>query len=246
MFNFIFNQAPSIDWATITISIISAFIAGGFSWLATQQAHKHNRKLKKDELYLYEKATALSIIEELDVLKNEFQNEFNNLYKKLKKDKFINVVYYISQDYTTIFNQNAGEIGLIKNTKLRNLIIKSYILLKRYIENLKLYKSMYYELYQKRNIFIEKVFPQYVLENCSDLDTDNIIKNIRAEYEKDKCESLISNEITPNHIKSFLISDESKVGDLCAYSLQLKNEYKKLKQTINNTIYKCHEIYKEK
>ena len=105
---------------------------------------------------------------------------------------------------------------------------------------------MYYELYQKRNIFIEKVFPQYVLENCSDLDTDNIIKNIRAEYEKDKCESLISNEITPNHIKSFLISDESKVGDLCAYSLQLKNEYKKLKQTINNTIYKCHEIYKEK
>ena len=61
-----------------------------------------------------------------------------------------------------------------------------------------------------RNIFIEKVFPEYVLENCSDLDTDNIIKNIRGEYQKDKCISLISGEITPDHIKSFLISDKNK------------------------------------
>ena len=170
MFNFTFNQAPSIDWTTIIISIISAFIAGGFSWLATRQAHNYNRKLEEEELKTYEKATALSIIEEIKVLKNIYEKEFKNIFCKLNNTPFIEDCYEISQDYSTVYNQNAGEIGLIKNNDLRKLIIKTNLLLKKFIEELRIYNNLYNDYYITSFNFIKTVFRDYTTEDCSTVD----------------------------------------------------------------------------
>ncbi len=153
MFNFYCNQTPSIDWTTVIISIasavIGALIAGYFTSEATKKAHIYNQKLKEDETKLYEKATALSIVEELKVLGSEYQEEFDKQYEELNTKPYLTTIYEISQDYSTVYTQNAREIGLIKNATLRNLIIKSNILLKKYIEDLKIYKQLlgkHYEL----------------------------------------------------------------------------------------------------
>ena len=107
---------------------------------------------KYKELKLYEKATVLSIVEELKVLKFSYENEFDNLYGDINGDDFLRTRYVISQDYMTVFTQNAGEIGLIKDEELRNLLIKSYMLIKNFIEDLKIYNELFEQHYEIANI----------------------------------------------------------------------------------------------
>ena len=127
--------------AQIAIALISGLVG---AVIGSKSAYK----LKQDELKLYEKATALSIIEELKVLRDEYQEEFDKQYNGLNEQQKLNVTYTISQDYSTIYTQNAGEIRLIKNTDFRNQIIKANLLIKKYIEDLKIYSKLYEEHYK--------------------------------------------------------------------------------------------------
>ena len=127
--------------AQIAIALISGLVG---AVIGSKSAYK----LKQDELKLYEKATALSIIEELKVLRDEYQEEFDKQYNGLNEQQYLNVTYTISQDYSTIYTQNAGEIRLIKNTDFRNQIIKANLLIKKYIEDLKIYSKLYEEHYK--------------------------------------------------------------------------------------------------
>ncbi len=170
MFNFYCNQTPSIDWTTVIISIasavIGALIAGYFTSEATKKAHIYNQKLKEDETKLYEKATALSIVEELKVLGSEYQEEFDKQYEELNTKPYLTTIYEISQDYSTVYTQNAREIGLIKNATLRNLIIKSNILLKKYIEDLKIYKQLLGKHYELNKNFVATAYPKLIDKLC--------------------------------------------------------------------------------
>ena len=106
------------------------------TYKATDKAHKHNIELKEMELKLYEKATALSIVEELKCLQYAFGEEFNYYFSDISEKTYIEYPITITQDYTTIYTGNANKIGNIKNYILRNDIIKIYTLLKKFIENI--------------------------------------------------------------------------------------------------------------
>ena len=115
---------------------------------------------------MYEKATALSIVEELKVLGSEYQEEFDKQYEELNTKPYLTTIYEISQDYSTVYTQNAREIGLIKNATLRNLIIKSNILLKKYIEDLKIYKQLLGKHYELNKNFVATAYPKLIDKLC--------------------------------------------------------------------------------
>ena len=250
MFKFIYNLILSINWTTVIISILSAvagaMIAGYHTSKATKEAYEHNRKLKDDELKLYEKATALSIVEELKVLKSEYQEEFDKQYEELNPMQYLPVVYEISQDYSTVYNQNAREIGLIKNATLRNLIIKSNILLKKYIEDLKIYSKLYEEHYKNNKNFVATAYPKLIDKDCSDIDTDGIIYNNITLKMINKDPSWHDNpNLSEAQITSFYYSYNNSKNHLCYFSQRLKNDYYRLKEVIKDVIQKSKELYGE-
>lgn len=234
MLNITINQSSNIDFITIIASVIGALIAGFFSWFATKQAHENNQKLKDKELKIYEKATALSIVEELKVLLEEYKSEFDLVFKNLKSNDYIVFSYYITQDYTTIFTQNSGEIGLIKNEELRKLIIKSYLCLKRFIEELQIYTNDLQNFEKERNKFISKKFPNLINLNLSEFDL-NEIDGLKQELKKCGFSYTEGTPLLEDENMNFFASDYQRIKDLRNYSQNLKRQYFRLKGLINKT-----------
>ena len=223
----------------VVLSLISGFIGAIVGGFATY-------KLKQDELKLYEKATALSIIEELKVLRDEYQEEFDKQYNGLNEQQYLNVTYTISQDYSTIYTQNAGEIGLIKNTDFRNQIIKANLLIKKYIEDLKIYSKLYEEHYKNNKNFVATAYPKLIDKDCSDIDTDGIIYNNITLKMINKDPSWHDNpNLTEAQITCFYNSYDSAKKCLCNFSNRLKTDYYSLKEVIENVIQKSKELYGE-
>lgn len=250
MFKYIYNLILSINWTTVIIStasaIIGAFIAGYFTSNATKKAHIYNQKLKEDETKFYEKATALSIVEELKVLKSEYQEEFDKQYEELNPMQYLPVVYEISQDYSTVYNQNAREIGLIKNATLRNLIIKSNILLKKYVEDLKIYKQIFGKYYELNKNFVATAYPKLIDKDCSEIDYESIIYNYLISKIENKDPSWHDNpNLSEAQITSFYYSYNNSKNHLCYFSQRLKNDYYRLKEVIKDVIQKSKELYGE-
>lgn len=237
---------PDPIFTSLISGLLGALVGGIFSCLVTELAHIHNRKLKDDELKLYEKATALSIIEELKVLRDEYQEEFDKQYEELNPMQYLPVVYEISQDYSTVYNQNAREIGLIKNATLRNLIIKSNILLKKYIEDLKIYKQLFGKHYELNKNFVATAYPKLIDKDCSEIDYESIIYNYLISKIENKDPSWHDNpNLSEAQITSFYYSYNNSKNHLCYFSQRLKNDYYRLKEVIKNVIQKSKELYGE-
>lgn len=227
----------------IIAQIVIALISGLVGALIGAKA---SNNLKDKELKLYEKATALSIVEELKVLRDEYQEEFDKQYNGLNEQRYLNVTYTISQDYSTIYTQNAGEIGLIKNATLRNLIIKSNILLKKYIENLKIYKQLFGKHYELNKNFVATAYPKLIDKDCSEIDYESIIYNYLISKIENKDPSWHDNpNLSEAQITSFYYSYNNSKNHLCYFSQRLKNDYYRLKEVIKDVIQKSKELYGE-
>lgn len=223
----------------IIISLISGLIGAALGVWASF-------KLKNDELKLYEKATALSIVEELKVLLDVYQKEFDEAYSEIGEGKFLTFNYQVTQDYTTIYTQNAGEIGLIKNKELREAIIKSYTYLKKYIEELLIYTDDYKSFEKSRNEFIARVYPYSINTACAKADNSKEIKIIRNKIESGDWSWLNTQFLNQVQVLTFFTSDDNKIKDLALNSEELKKRFNELKKLINKTYKLANDIYKEK
>ena len=182
-------------------------------------------KIKSDELKLYEKATALSIAEELKVLLDEYQSDFDESYSKLDGKIYLEMQYSITQDFTTVYSQNAGEIGLIKNKELRNLIIKSYTILKKYMEELLIYTNDYNEFEKSRNEFISRAYPYSINTACAKANNHQEIKRIKECVNIQDWTWLNSPFLNQMQVITFISSDNKKIEDLINYSEELNKIY---------------------
>ena len=249
MFNFYLNQTPLIDWTTILISLLSAvigaLIAGYFSSKATEKAHQNNRELAQIQRDDYEKATALSIIEEMKALSSVYEKEFDEQYRALDEESFVDRFYISTLDYTTVYTQNAGELGLIQNKRLREFLINFNILFKKYIEELKIYKMLLEEFYNSRNKFVATVFKEYVNEECSQIDTNGEIESILKYIEENNWSWLNQEYMTKEQVESFIKSDTATKTYLCEFSQRLKNDYEELKEVGYNAIDLAEKEYSE-
>lgn len=203
-------------------------------------------KIKTDELKLYEKATALSICEELKVLLEVYQEEFDKAYSDIGNGKFLIFEYSVTQDYTTVFAQNAGEIGLIKNKELRELIIKSYTYLKKYIEELLIYTNDYKNFNKLRNEFIARVYPYAINTACAEANNSEELRIIRSKIDAGDWSWLNTQFLNQVQVFTFFTSDDNKIKDLIFNSEELKKRFNELKDLINETCKLTNEIYKEK
>ncbi len=223
----------------VVLSLLSGFFG------ALIGGHFAN-KLKNNELKIYEKATALSIVEELKVLLDVYQKEFDDAYSEIGEGKFLVFNYQITQDYTTIYTQNAGEIGLIKNKELREAIIKSYTYLKKYIEELLIYTNNYKNFNKLRNEFIARAYPYAINTACAEANNSEELRIIRNKIEAGDWSWLNMQFLNQVQVLTFFTSDENKVKDLILNSEELKKRFNELKELINKTYKLAIDIYKGK
>ena len=223
----------------VVLSLISGFIGAIVGGFATY-------KLKQDELTLYEKATALSIVEEIKVIRDLYELTFDEQFSKLSDGGYVNYLLTINPECSTVFNQNAGEIGLIKSKELRNLIIKTNLQLKKFIESVNNYNASSNQHAQNRRNFMASAYPNMisVVSSQDDVDSfiDRFIQRFMTEYPKVVEES----KMTEAQLVSFVNNEKTTIAYLCDMTKALKTDYFNLKNNIEITINKANELYGEK
>ena len=233
----------------VVLSLISGFIGalvgGIFSCLVTELAHIHNRKLKDDELKLYEKATALSIVEELKVIKDLYDKTFDEQFSKLSNRGYVNYLLNVNPECSTVFNQNASEIGLIKNKELRNLIIKTNLQLKKFIESVTKYNVSSNQHAQNRRDFMSSAYPNMISVVSSQDDVDSFVDSFIKKFVKEYPKIVEESKMTEAQLVSFVNNEKATLSYLCKMANALKTEYYNLKNNIELTINKANELYGE-
>lgn len=224
----------------ILISAISglfgAILGGLATYISTFQTHKNNIKLVERKEFIEKRSVVLAIAAELTSLLDSYETEMDNLYKDLSNEQFLECSYAVTQDFMTIYNNNANKIGIIEDDQLRTLIIRSYTYLKRYIEYLLNYKEELESFINKRNSFIGLIYPEVIKTECATANTTLAIKCIKDRVSKNNWQHLRSGYLNEMQIKTFIESDEQAISDLKDYSNDLKNKYIELKKLFNETI----------
>ena len=222
---------------------IGAIIGGYFTYKATDKSYTYSIKLQESKRDTYEKSKVLSIVEELKILLEDYQYGFEKIYKTLDTQKYVEIRYIVSQDYSTIFTENAKDIGLIKDEDLRKKIIKTHICLKRYLEYLILYTKDFKNFEKTRSEFIAKVFPDLIDATTSKANAEKEISSIKQEIKKENWTWLKSSQINQSQVINFISSDEKLIKKLNISSLDLKNRFYQLKDLINELIELSQKIY---
>ncbi|MBQ8676950.1 MAG: hypothetical protein IJ529_00585 [Alphaproteobacteria bacterium] len=174
-----------IDWNNLLPSFLGALVGGLFVLIATHWAYKCNLKLSEKEKQKDEKITILSLNEELKVIMDCYKKEFEALFKTLKTQNHLTDTYVITQEYFTVYKNNAGKLGLIQDEKLRNLFIKIHILLNRFIEDLIIYRHQYCTHCERQGAFLHDFNPDlYKGELLKEFDSYLIIEQIRENPNK--------------------------------------------------------------
>lgn len=227
---------PDPIFTSLISGLLGSAIGGFATYKAVDKAHEHNIELEKLKEAEEERNVILSIIEELKVLKETYQVEMDNIYNNLPQNEYILNTYTITQDFMTIYTHNSNKIGIIKDDKIRNLIIKSYTYLKKYIEYLLNYKDELNYFERARDEFIARAYPHLINTACSRANTTYEISNIKEMVNHNNWSWLNSQFLNPAQVQNFLNSDEKLKQDLIDASVDLKEKYIELKNLIDEVV----------
>ena len=237
------------NMSTNIITLISALLGAGIggltTYIATIQAHKNNIELEKLKEKETEKAVVLSIIEELKVLKETYQEDMDELYDNLPPNKYIETYYTITQDFMTVYSNNASKLGIIKHEKLRNSIIKTYTYLKKYIEYLLNYGTSIVYFEKCRSEFIARVYPNLINSACSKANNELEVSKIKDDVRHNNWGWFTAQYLTQAQVINFIKSDDEQIADLIYLSQDLKQKYYELKNLIDKTTDLALCLYKE-
>lgn len=243
------NSIPQqSDWSnliTLFSGLLGAAIGGFATYKAVDKSHINNIALEKAKEEKNEKNLILAINEELKVLKESYEQELDTVLLNLKEDQYLTSYYTATQDFMTIYHHNANNIGAIKNKKLRNKIIKTYIYLKRYLEESLIYKSYLENFYQNRQSFLATVYPNLVNGTFTNINTASEITFIVELISKNDWSWLQSQYINQTQVINFMHSDRESFLHLVNLSQKIKNLYIQLKTEINSIITIIESIYTE-
>lgn len=138
--------------------VVGAIIASKVTYGATKQAHENNIELEKLKEKETEKAVALSIIEELNVLFEIYGKEMEEYFATLKTENdFLKTYYIATLDFFTVYTNNSDKIGIISDKELRNSIVKIYVFLKKYLEDFNVLRMYHEDLASNKAVYSELV-----------------------------------------------------------------------------------------
>ncbi len=243
--NSIPQQADFSSLITLVSGLLGAAIGGFATYKAVDKSHINNTVLEKEKEEKNEKNLILAINEELKVLKEAYEQELDTVLLNLKEDQYLTSYYTATQDFMTIYHGNANKIGYIKNKNLRNKIIKTYIFIKRYLEESLIYKKYLDNFYQNRQSFLATVYPNLVNGIFTNIKTAPEIAIIVESIGKNDWSWLKSQYINQEQVINFIKSDEQSFLQLIHLSKKIKQLYIQLKAEINSIIMIIESIYPE-
>lgn len=228
----LYLETATNDW---WIGLIGAFIGGGASLLATVITHRYNLKQLEKERNDTELTTILSLSEELKVLMECYTAEFQNYFNRLDFNYYIKEYYNVTQEYCVVYKNNADKLGIIKDSKLRNLFIKIHIKITRFVEYLILYKEDL-TIFQNRRIEILKMLSsEYNPDILKRVDLDDVFQKLRIDINTEKF--FLENQTLKFQIEKALeVSEEnehilrSQCIDLKSYFLEIIEMNKKIQE----------------
>lgn len=222
--------------SSLLSGLIGALLGGLITYLSTCKANKNNIELAERKEKREIRSVVLSIANELTSLLESYEEEMDNLYINLPNNNYLEWGYTITQDFMTIYNNNANKIGLIENDKIRILIIQCYTHLKKYIEYLLNYEQELKSFNCKRNSFIGYIYPQLINIECATANTTLEISYIKEQVSQDNWDHLLTGNLNEIQIRTFIKSDNQAIEDLIYFSQDLKEKYFELKKLFKETI----------
>lgn len=99
-----------------------------------------------------------------------------------------------------------------------------------------LYRDELNKLYDNRLVFISKVFPYQVHEQCFYLDIGNEINKIKEYVADGNWNWANSSILNKEQISNFLISDNALIQSLVDYSNLTKEQYSVIRSLINEIL----------
>lgn len=244
MFDFVIKSTPEqiINFS----SLFSTLVGGGITLISVCLTNHFNNDRTMKVSHENEIATILSIVEELKCLQYAFENEFDYYFSDIKEDTYIEYPITITQDYTTVYTQNVNRIGIIKNEKLRNDIIKTYTLIKKLIDNLLHYNLQIQQLNVQRHSFIKRLYPNFVANKCSEQDLNYTIVDLKKSSPKNIAVLAQRSDLKEQQIINFIKSDKELLVKLIYWSNSMKGFYTEIKASINTIKELSEIIYKGK
>ena len=120
--------------------------------------HTNNIELEEKKNKETEKAVVLSIVEELKVFHEIYYPQMKEGFDQLNKEnQYLDSYYIATQDFFTVYTNNADKIGMITDKELRNLIVKIYVFLKKYLEDFNILRIYHEELASNKAVYNELI-----------------------------------------------------------------------------------------
>jgi len=217
-------------------SLYSTLIGGGFVLAGTILTSIINYIGNTYDDFKKECTVILSISNELKELRNAYYTSMSNLYNTLCENEYLNTYYTITQDFTTIYTNNAHNICYINDENLRSLIIKTYINLKQYIEELCFYRESLNDFLLHRKGFLSMLNPHLYIENCSSADLEYQVQHIITLFNNGILKNNVNSTIDLARVQVFLDSDKKEVEELILSSKYLKELFYTLVDNIDKII----------
>lgn len=224
--------------AAALIGVFSAIIVSLFQYFTTTI-------IKNNEKTDFEKAVVSSIYEELIGLYNCYDEDFQKAILNIPDDEYMTTTFTITQDFFTIYHNNASNIGKIKKQEIRNLVVQIYLLLKTLLENLLHYKSKYNSFMERRIEFVSRLQGHINPKSFSGLFisdeylVDELCRLFKGPFSSVKYEDIVDtvmrlNASIPNTLKLdvFIAGDIGARNGLIIQTNELKSEYKEIREKI--------------
>lgn len=149
-------------------SLIAAVIGGLLGLLGSLIATKKQIQNKTSENNEIAERFINSILIEIECIHSRYK-EFSKIIRS--KNDYLDCLMYINEDYFSVYHNNSGYLGLIKNDELRNNIIKFYTQAKGLIDTIRTNTKLLEELHSnnpKNRQDIHLMLCNYLIEIKND------------------------------------------------------------------------------
>ena len=115
-----------MDWNVVLSTGVGALIGSALTLIATVVAHNLERKKQKQEENRLIFGFLQSVHDEIETLWDTYIEKVGSHVEALQPGQPFEYYWPITQEYFTVYNNNAFLIGRIKDHDLRKLIVSTY------------------------------------------------------------------------------------------------------------------------
>ncbi len=176
---------PLIQSKEFISALAGALVGGVFALAGTWLGACFERRKRAQESQELVRSTLEAISTEVEVLFSRYMKTMGCIITALAPDKVLNMYYSVTEEYFTVFDNNAKLLGQLKNKELRSSIISTYIDMKGLIEGFRLNNGRIkeYEIFRSNDRAAPASFVQAKLQEIMLL-RKNMTDSIKSEHNK--------------------------------------------------------------